>query len=267
MTTSYVEFVARLAQGNPSPGGLPMLRQALQGIEPIAEDANVLEIGSNTGASLVAIAQSLPTANVIGIDISESMVTECQAYLSDMRDEGRIGKNVNVQLGDATELNFPNQSIDLVVSGGTLSFVDKREKAIKEIARVLKPGGTFLSLEYGYDASNIPKKESKLVSSIIELDVSELTLDYWYSLHSRASLMIEGFYVQKPYLHRSKQNTNVASLVEENLKQRGRKVNKEDIKALLDALDAFAANEPYTNLVSIYCRKTEGTKLLSDAVN
>lgn len=266
-TTNYVEFVARIAQGNPSPGGLPLLRQALLGIEPLGENANVLEIGSNTGASLTAIAQSLPDANVIGIDISESMVTECQTYLSDMRDEGRIGKNVNVQLGDATKLNFPNQSIDLVVSGGTLSFVNNREEAIKEISRVLKPGGTFLSLEYGYDVSNIPEDASKKISSIIEVDVSKLTLDYWYSLHSKSKMMIEGFYVQKPYFHRSKQNTNVTSLVEENLRERGREVIETDMASLEKALDAFAANEPFTNLITIYCRKTEGTKLLSDAMN
>lgn len=262
-TINYIDFVARLAQGNPSPGGLPLLRQALLGIESPAKNANILEIGSNTGVSLTTIAQSLPNANVIGIDISESMVVKCQEYLTDMRDEGRIGNNVEIQLGDATNMSFPNESMDLVVSGGTLSFIENREKAIGEISRVLKPGGTFLSLEYGYEARNIPKKESELVSSILEFDVSVLTLEYWHSLHIQKKMMIEGFYVQEPYFHRSKKNIDVLDL----LQDRGRSVSASDIAYFKYAIDAFAKNENYTKIVTIYCRKTEGTSILSDAVN
>lgn len=267
MATDYVEFVARIAQGNPSPGGLPLLRQSLRSIEPISSGARILEIGSNTGSSLSAIAQVFPDATVIGIDISESMVDICQSHLTDLQAEGRISNNVMIQLGDAQNLHFPNKSIDLVVSGGTLSFVEDREKAVKEISRVLKPGGTFLSLEYGYDSDSVPKREAKAVSKVLGFDVSKTTLDYWYEIHNSSGLSVEGFYSQKPQFHKAKNGPNVLSQIENDLEKRGMEFSLEDKKTLSKVLDVFAENEPFTNIISVFCRKTDGTMILVDDLN
>lgn len=267
MTSSYVEFIARILQGNPSPGGLPLLRSSLRSIEPLGENARILEIGSNTGSSLSSIAQVFPEANVIGIDIASSMVEECQIYLDELRAEGRLSNNVLIQQGDAQNLHFPNKSIDLVVSGGTLSFVEDREKAVEEISRVLKPGGTFLSLEYGYSANSVPEKEANAVSEILEFDVSMTTLEYWYDLHSSCGLSIEGFYVQKPYFHRAKSIDTAVAQVEVNLERRGQNLLDEDKAMLNNVLDVFASNEPFTNIVAIFCRQMDGTITLMDLVN
>jgi len=49
-------------------------------------------------------------------------------------------------VADAADLPFPDNTFDHVNScGSTLSFIEKHEQALSEIARILKPGGTFFS--------------------------------------------------------------------------------------------------------------------------
>jgi ubiquinone/menaquinone biosynthesis C-methylase UbiE len=49
--------------------------------------------------------------------------------------------NVDVRDGDATRLPVDDSAIDVVISNGVLNLVPDKPKAVREIARVLKPGG------------------------------------------------------------------------------------------------------------------------------
>ena len=49
--------------------------------------------------------------------------------------------NVEVRNGDATRLPIDDRSVDVVISNGVLNLVPEKERAVAEIARVLKPGG------------------------------------------------------------------------------------------------------------------------------
>jgi ubiquinone/menaquinone biosynthesis C-methylase UbiE len=48
---------------------------------------------------------------------------------------------VEVRDGDATRLPIEDCSVDVVISNGVLNLVPEKERAVAEIARVLKPGG------------------------------------------------------------------------------------------------------------------------------
>jgi ubiquinone/menaquinone biosynthesis C-methylase UbiE len=49
--------------------------------------------------------------------------------------------NVEVRSGDATRLPIDGGTVDVVISNGVLNLVPEKERAVAEIARVLKPGG------------------------------------------------------------------------------------------------------------------------------
>ena len=49
--------------------------------------------------------------------------------------------HVDVRDGDATQLPVHDGSVDVVISNGVLNLVPLKDRAIAEIARVLKPGG------------------------------------------------------------------------------------------------------------------------------
>jgi ubiquinone/menaquinone biosynthesis C-methylase UbiE len=64
-----------------------------------------------------------------------------------MRQRAREGahaaglSNVDVRAGDATTLPVDDAGVDVVISNGVLNLVPEKQRAVAEIARVLKPGG------------------------------------------------------------------------------------------------------------------------------
>lgn len=73
-------------------------------------------------------------AEVYGVDISEPIVRQARLAFAGV---GRLQGVV----GDVRDLPFPDRSFDAVYSMGTIEHFDETERAVREIARVLKPGG------------------------------------------------------------------------------------------------------------------------------
>lgn len=115
-------------------------------------DESVLDIGCGRGLLLIGVAQRLTTGKAIGIDIWS------QVDLSDNRQEATlenvqragVGERVEVRDGDARTLPFADASFDVIVSSLVLHNIvghEGREQAVREIARVLKPGGRVAVLD------------------------------------------------------------------------------------------------------------------------
>ena len=106
-------------------------------IGPIPVGATVVDIGSGAGTDLLLAARRVgPSGRAIGVDMTEAM-----------RQRARQGAaacglaHVEVRDGDATRLPIENASVDIVISNGVLNLVPEKERAVAEIARVLRPGG------------------------------------------------------------------------------------------------------------------------------
>ncbi len=98
---------------------------------PLASDAAVLDLGTSTGANLRLLHQ-LGFPRAVGLDSSPAAIEFCQA------------KGLGVDLGDACALPYPNDRFDLVLATDVVEHVDRDDKALAEIHRVLKPGGYAL---------------------------------------------------------------------------------------------------------------------------
>jgi arsenite methyltransferase len=112
----------------------------------LAGDEQVLDVGCGRGAVLLMAASRLTTGRAIGIDLWRKRdqsgnaldVTQRNAELEGVADR------VTLETADMTALPFPAASFDLVVSSlavHNVSGQDKRDRAIEEMVRVLKPGG------------------------------------------------------------------------------------------------------------------------------
>jgi phosphatidylethanolamine/phosphatidyl-N-methylethanolamine N-methyltransferase len=97
----------------------------------------LLEIGVGTGLALPHYKRSL---KVTGIDLSPDMLERARERAV------KAGlKNIEALLEmDATALQFPDNSFDIVVAMYVMTVVPEPEQVIREIARVAKPGGTVL---------------------------------------------------------------------------------------------------------------------------
>src|SRR5687768_2037949 len=99
----------------------------------------VLEIGCGTGNLLLLAKQTQPAATVVGVD------PDLAALARASRKARRRGLAVQLDRGYADELPYADNSVDVVLSSFMLHHVpaDRREQAIREVRRVLRPGGAL----------------------------------------------------------------------------------------------------------------------------
>lgn len=106
----------------------------------------VLDVGTGRGLLMIGAAKHLTTGKAVGIDIwskADLSGNSVNATLRNVELEGVSGR-VEVKSEDATAMQFPDASFDVVLSNLCLHNIPSRgarDQACREIVRVLKPGG------------------------------------------------------------------------------------------------------------------------------
>lgn len=119
-------------------------RKALKQIVVPGQVLRVLDAACGTGDFSIAIARKAESGSrVTGVDLSEKMLAVMQEKLSK---EG-LQDRIRTFKGNCEELPFPEDSFDRVTIAFGIRNVEKREVALKEFLRVLKPGGKLVILE------------------------------------------------------------------------------------------------------------------------
>lgn len=99
----------------------------------------VLEIAVGTGLNFRHYPEDV---KLTGIDLSPTMLE-----IARQRAEG-LGRDVDLEVGDAQALDFPDERFDTVVCTLSLCTIPDDRKAVAEAKRVLRPGGRLLLLEH-----------------------------------------------------------------------------------------------------------------------
>lgn len=103
----------------------------------IREGDTVLDIGSGSGTDLLIAALMVgSTGRAIGLDMTRAMRDKAAANAR------ALGvHNVEIVDGNAESIPLPDGSVDVVTSNGVINLVPDKAAAIREIQRVLRPGG------------------------------------------------------------------------------------------------------------------------------
>ncbi len=112
----------------------------------IKEDMRVLDLGCGSGAFTTFVARAVgEKGKVYAFDIQPEMLEQLERKLS--RPENKNIKNIKLIEGNAYELPFDDNSLDLVYMVTVLQEIPDRNRALHEVKRVLKPGGILAVTE------------------------------------------------------------------------------------------------------------------------
>lgn len=110
----------------------------------VREGEVVLDVGSGTGALAAAVASAAPTARITGVDPAASYVAFAQAT--------RANERIRFEVGDAQQMRFEDGTFNRTLSLLVMNFIPDQRKALGEMARVTRHGGTVAAAVWDYGA-------------------------------------------------------------------------------------------------------------------
>ena len=115
-------------------------------IPPALEGATVLDLGCGTGRDVYVLSKLVgPSGHVIGVDMTPEQLEVAQRYQAEQAERfGQAESNVEFRLGyieDLAACGIEDESVDLVVSNCVVNLSPFKEMVMREVYRVLKPGG------------------------------------------------------------------------------------------------------------------------------
>ena len=143
---------------------LPALLTALA----VPTGGRLLEVGCGRGVALPIFNRRLYSASITGIDVDQSALADARARAH------ATGTRVDLRHADVRQLPFPAGAFDIVFDFGTCFHIADPDRALREIARVLRPGGLVSSFDitpgwYGGELDSVIGDENELEDRSREL--------------------------------------------------------------------------------------------------
>jgi ubiquinone/menaquinone biosynthesis C-methylase UbiE len=132
-------------------GGERSFREKLLMPAHLQPGESVLDVGCGTGTLAIAAKRRVgPAGTVYGVDASPEMIARASKKAK------KAGAEVIFQTGLAESLPFPDARFDAVLSTVMLHHLprDARQQGLREMRRVLKPGGRLLAVDFGRGSGN-----------------------------------------------------------------------------------------------------------------
>ena len=155
-------------------GHRPVGEQAIARMD-VPPEAIILDVGCGSGWAARLLAAQAGKGHVIGIDVSDEMVSVA-------REQSAAFTNTEFQIASAENLPFPDNDFTHAFSMESLYYYADIAKALSEIARVLKPGGLFVTVVDLYE-ENAPTHQW---IETLKVPVQLLSIPSYRSLLSQA---------------------------------------------------------------------------------
>jgi SAM-dependent methyltransferase len=117
----------------------------------------VLDLGCGAGFDAFIAAQLVgPTGRVAGIDLSPEMIAVAESGLGESK-----FPQIEFQVAQVEALPFPDASFDVALSNGVLNLIPDKPGALREIFRVLRPGGRLQTCDIGLVGDRVPPDKAQ----------------------------------------------------------------------------------------------------------
>jgi demethylmenaquinone methyltransferase/2-methoxy-6-polyprenyl-1,4-benzoquinol methylase len=179
---TYDRYAALLSLGQD-----PRWRRFLVSCVDVAPRATVLDVATGTGAvARELLAQKQCT--VVGLDQSPEMLAEARR---------RLPADVRLVEARAEELPFPDAAFDALTFTYLLRYVQDPAATLRELARVVRPGGTIAGLEFAVPRGMWRPLWDVYVGAVLPL-AGRLLSPGWAEVGRFLGPSIRGFYERYP---------------------------------------------------------------------
>ncbi len=121
---------------------------------PNIKNISALDLATGTGDVPIVLSRDPKVVSIKGIDRSKEMVARGSFKVT----KKNLSNKIQLEIGDGVDIPFPESSFDLVtISFGIRNFNDPK-KSLKNIFRVLKPGGRVLIMEFAIPKNFLIRK-------------------------------------------------------------------------------------------------------------
>ena len=165
------------------------MRVAFLADVPFPPDAQVLEVGCGTGVLTRVLAQREDVARVTGTDLAPSLVGRATDAAGGL-------ENVSFQVADARNLPFEDEKFDVVVMDSVLVHVPGPERAVAEVARVLRPTGVCAAFEGDYATTTVALADHDPLQRCADAMMASSVTDRWLVRRLPSMLRDHGFEIE-----------------------------------------------------------------------
>src|ERR1700730_1484757 len=173
-------FFAYLGKRVIHPGGRRATNELIE-MGDFSPGQRVLDVGCGVGTTAIHLAHQFGV-EVTAVDISRLMLERAEV---NVRRSGVRGR-VQVKAGDILHLDFPDSSFDRVVAQAVTMFVD-RDRAARELVRVVRPGGLVLATEFHWRKPPTPAAREAFLGQLCPGMLFD-TKEDWLRIYGDAGL-------------------------------------------------------------------------------
>lgn len=140
---NYNEIIGLTRETNRTPGGLDTIKEVAR-LLLVNKDTKLLDIGTSTGHTALEFAR-LTGCEVVGIDINTMSLEVARERAECLKLD-----RVSFVEQNATNMQFADDTFDVVFAGNVTSLIEDRNSALDEYWRVLKPNGFLVAVPMYY---------------------------------------------------------------------------------------------------------------------